>query len=47
MSMDASQDSDVYALAVQTRDVHRFYGTGRSASHVLRGVSMDVPYGSM
>ena len=45
--MDASLDSDGYALAAQTRDVHKFYGTGKNASHVLRGVSIDVPYGSM
>jgi len=45
--MNPSLESDVYTLAVQTRDIHKFYGSGKNASHVLRGVSIDVPYGSM
>ena len=33
-------------LALQTRNVHKFYGTGRNAFHALRaGFDMDVPYG--
>ncbi|XP_065917161.1 ABC transporter G family member 20-like [Dysidea avara] len=37
--------SDVNTLAIQTRDVHKFYGTGRNALHVLRGLNMSVPHG--
>ena len=41
--MDPSGDSDVESLALQTRDLHKFYGTGRNALHVLRGMNTDVP----
>ncbi|XP_065916659.1 ABC transporter G family member 20-like [Dysidea avara] len=39
--------SDVNTLAIQTRDVHKFYGTGRNAFHVLRGLNMSVPCGTI
>ena len=35
------------SLAVQTRKVHKFYGTGQNAVHVLQGLDVDVPYGKM
>jgi len=42
-----SDESGVDTLAIQAQDVHKFYGTGRNASHVLKGLSMSVPYGTM
>ncbi|XP_065916658.1 ABC transporter G family member 20-like isoform X2 [Dysidea avara] len=39
--------SDVNTLAIQTRDVQKFYGTGRNAFHVLRGLNMSVPRGTI
>ena len=35
------------SLALHVKDVHKFYGTGRRAYHVLRSLNMEVPYGSM
>ena len=46
-SMDFSDTGEVNSLAVQTRGVHKFYGYGRRANHVLRGIDVDVPYGTM
>ena len=46
-SMDFSDTGEVNPLAVQTRDLHKFYGAGRKAFHVLRGIDVDVPYGTM
>lgn len=38
-------ESDHFAL--QTRNVHKFYGMGKNAFHVLRGLDMDAPYGTI
>lgn len=35
------------ANAVEVRDVRRTFGTGRTAVHALRGVSLDVPRGCL
>ena len=43
--MDAPQDKS--SLALQVKDVHKFYGRGSSAYHVLRSLNMEVEYGSM
>lgn len=41
--MDTTDNS----LSLRVKDVHKFYGTGRSAYHVLRALSMEVEYGTM
>jgi len=41
--MEPSGDSDANTLAIQTS---KFYGTGKNAFHVLKGMNMDVPYGT-
>ena len=47
-SIDSRVDhSGVDTLAIQAQDVHKFYGTGRNASHVLKGLNISVPYGMM
>lgn len=46
-SMDFSDNGEINSLALQTRDLHKFYGTGKKAFHVLRGLDVDVPYGTM
>ncbi|XP_065887981.1 ABC transporter G family member 20-like [Dysidea avara] len=47
--MDSSQNRDPAnsSLALQVKDLHKFYGTGRSAFHVLRSFNMEVQYGSI
>ena len=45
--MDFSDTGEINSLALQTRYLHRFYGRGWNAVHVLRGLDMDVPYGTM
>ena len=45
--MDFSDTGEINSLALQTRDLHKFYGRGRNAFHVLRGLDVDVPYGTM
>jgi len=45
--MESETDSSSRALALVTRDVHKFYGVGKNAFHVLRGFNMDAPYGTM
>jgi len=49
MIMDASMDTlqDRSPLALQVKDVHKFYGRGPGAYHVLRSLNMEVQYGSM
>ena len=44
--MDSSQNTDS-SLALQVKDVHKFYGSGRGAFHVLRSFNMEVQYGAM
>ena len=39
--------SAVPGAAVQVRDVHRTFGSGRSAVHALRGVDLDVAPGEL
>ena len=34
-------------LALHAKDVQKFYGIGRGAYHVLKGFTMEVPYGTM
>ena len=46
-SMNFSATNGINSLALQTRHLHKFYGVGRGAFHVLKGVDMDVPYGTM
>ena len=46
-SMDFSDNGEINSLALQTRNLHKFYGTGKKAFHVLRGLDVDVPYGTM
>ena len=46
--MDFSEtENDSSSFALQTRNVHKFYGMGKNAYHVLRGLDMDAPYGTM
>ncbi|XP_065910828.1 ABC transporter G family member 20-like [Dysidea avara] len=40
-------DSDAKTLAIQTQDLHKFYGTGRNAFHALKGLNLSVPYGTI
>ncbi|XP_065910114.1 ABC transporter G family member 23-like isoform X2 [Dysidea avara] len=40
-------DSDAKTLAIQTQDLHKFYGTGRNAFHALKGLNLSVPYGTL
>lgn len=37
-------DSD---MAIQTRNVQKYYGYGTNSFHVLCGLDMDVPNGTM
>ena len=39
--------SDPTQLALYLKDVHKFYGIGRGALHVLDGFTMRVPIGNM
>ncbi|XP_065887972.1 ABC transporter G family member 23-like isoform X2 [Dysidea avara] len=51
--MESSQSKSDYSksvnnsLALQVERVHKFYGRGRSAYHVLRSLDMEVQYGSV
>lgn len=45
--MDFSDTGEINSLALQTRNLHKFYGRGQNAVHVLRGLDVDVPYGTM
>jgi putative ABC transport system ATP-binding protein len=42
-----AQHSAAASNAVEVRDVERVFGTGPTAVHALRGVSLDVPRGSL
>jgi len=42
--MESSQSRD---LALEVKDLQKFYGTGRGAFHVLRSFNMEVQYGTM
>ena len=39
--------SDPTQLALYLKDVHKFYGIGRGALHVLDGFTMKMPSGIM
>lgn len=43
--MDSASDDS--QLALYLKNVHKFYGIGRSALHVLDGFTMKVPTGHM
>jgi len=34
-------------VVLLTRDLHKFYGVGRNAVHVLQGLNVEVPHGKM
>lgn len=47
MAFTETAEHDSSGFALQTRNVHKFYGAGKSAFHVLQGMDMDAPYGTM
>jgi len=42
--MQSEMESD---LALEVKDLQKFYGTGRGAFHMLRSFNMEVQYGTM
>ncbi|MEU2202028.1 amino acid ABC transporter ATP-binding protein [Isoptericola sp. NPDC019482] len=46
-SAEASAPAATPEAMVEVRDVHKVFGRGHDAVHVLKGVSLDVPRGSV
>jgi len=42
-----ADDGSSGGVALQTCDLHKFYGVGRNAVHVLQGLNVEVPHGKM
>jgi len=38
---------DQSELAISVQEVYKSYGKGKKATHVLKGLTMEVPYNTM